>query len=612
MGRESKGTARRVSVAGNGWRKEVVPWGNLFLFVCFFVTLCNGTAGGAPPYKESDSMSQNNRSSSRWVLLTLFFALGLLVGIMMMQRRFAIIRPALMRTDIPYVPGSKLGVVMEVIENNYVDTVNEEKVTQVGLDAVLHSLDPHSAYLPAQDFEKAEEEIQGNFQGIGVQFRMINDTVTVIMPISGGPSEKVGVLAGDRIIVAGGDTLSGKKMSTDNVMKKLKGPKGTRVRLGLAREGVDGLVWVEVKRDVIPTYSVDAAFVVEPGLGYVKVSKFAVNTAKEFERAVRTLSRQGVNTLIVDLRSNGGGLLGACLDMADMFLEAGQGIVYTEGRNRRRTEVFATGKGRYQDMELIVLMDEWSASASEIFAGAIQDNDRGVVIGRRSFGKGLVQEQMTLSDGSALRLTVARYYTPSGRCIQKSYEGGYEDYEEDMLRRYLSGEMTGKDTVSHTDTVKYYTRNGRVVYGGGGILPDIAVPYKTDSLFVYTNKLSSTGHTYDFSFRYANAHRAELKKRYPDAASFTENFVFDDTLFEEFLRYSEGKGLERHPESLAKYGPDVRLTLKALIGRNLYDDAGFYPTYLQRDDDFLEALRLYRGESLLDPSSRHVTTDKNR
>ncbi len=540
-------------------------------------------------------MSQNNKSVSFWGLLVLFFALGLWVGIVMMQRRISHIRPALARPVVSGGQENKLGAVMEFIENNYVDTINEEKVTQVGLDAVLHSLDPHSAYLPAQDFEKAEEEIQSNFQGIGVQFRMIDDTVTVIMPISGGPSEKAGVLPGDRIIVAGNDTLSGKKMSTDNVMKKLKGPKGTRVRLGLQRAQTEGLVWVEVRRDVIPTYSVDAAFVVEPGLGYIKVSRFAVNTAKEFEKAVRSLARQGVHTLMLDLRSNGGGLLGACLDMADMFLKEGQGIVYTEGRSRRRTEVFATGKGRYQDMALIVLMDEWSASASEIFAGAIQDNDRGLVVGRRSFGKGLVQEQVALSDGSALRLTVARYYTPSGRCIQKPYEGGYEDYEEDMMRRYLSGEMTGEDTASHTDTVKYYTRAGRVVYGGGGIVPDVVVPYRTDSLFVYTNKLSSAGHTYDFSFNYANTHRAELKKRYPDAGSFTRDFVFDDALFEEFLRYSESKGLERHPESLAKYGEDVRLTLKALIGRNLYDDAGFYPTYLQRDNDYLEALRVYRN-----------------
>lgn len=513
----------------------------------------------------------------------------------MTQRKLALIKPALTRTSVPCAQGNKLGVLMEFIENNYVDTIDEERVTQVGLDAVLHSLDPHSAYLPVQDFEKAEEEIQSTFQGIGVQFRMIDDTVRVIMPISGGPSEKAGVLPGDRIIVAGTDTLSGKRMSTDNVMKKLKGPKGTKVRLGLQRAQTEGLVWVEVKRNVIPTYSVDVAFVVEPGLGYIKVSRFAVNTAKEFEKAVRSLSRQGVKTLMVDLRSNGGGLLGACLDMADMFLKEGQGIVYTEGRSRRRTEVLATGNGRYQDMALIVLMDEWSASASEIFAGAIQDNDRGVVVGRRSFGKGLVQEQTALSDGSALRLTVARYYTPSGRCIQKSYEGGYADYEEEMMRRYLSGEMTGEDTASHTDTVKYYTRGGRVVYGGGGIQPDIAVPYRTDSLFVYTNKLSSAGYTYDFSFNYANAHRAELKKRYPDAESFTKGFVFDDALFEDFVRYSESKGLERHAESLAKYGDDVRLTLKALIGRNLYDDAGFYPTYLQRDNDFLEALRVYEN-----------------
>lgn len=489
---------------------------------------------------------------------------------------------------------------MQVIEANYVDTVDEEKVTTAGLNAVLHSLDPHSAYLPVQEFAKAEEEIQGNFQGIGVQFRMIDDTVTVIMPVSGGPSEKVGIQAGDKIVIAGKDTISGKKRKTDDVVRSLKGPKGTKVRLGLVRPGTDGLVWVEVRRDVIPTYSVDVSFVVEPGLGYVKVSKFSANTAKEFEKALKKLSSEGVENLIVDLRSNGGGLLTPCLEMADMFLSKGQGIVYTAGRNRRRTEIFASGTGKYQDMGLSVLLDEWSASASEIFAGAIQDNDRGVVVGRRSFGKGLVQEQMELSDGSALRLTVARYYTPSGRCIQKSYEGGYEAYEADLMRRYLSGEMTGTDSASHTDTVRYYTRKGRVVYGGGGIQPDIVVPYKTDSLFVYQNRISSAGYNYDFSFSYTTAHREELKRKYPDARSFTEDFILDDVLFEDFIRYTEKKGLERNRESIAKYGQDMKLTLKALIGRDLYDDAGFYPTYLQRDDDFLRALEVLRGETKVD------------
>lgn len=508
-----------------------------------------------------------------------------------MQRRIKEIQPV-----ISYTHGSKIGAVMQIIENNYVDTVNDEQLTTEGLTSILHSLDPHSAYMPPKEYEEAEEEIQGNFQGIGVQFRVISDTPTVILPISGGPSERAGILAGDKIIMADEDTLAGRKMNTDDIVKKLKGPKGTKVRLGLKRSGTDNLVWVTVKRDVIPTYSVDAHFVVEPGIGYVKVSKFAAKTAYEFEAALAELADKGVNRLIIDLRSNGGGLLTPCLEMADMLLAKDDVIVYTEGRNRRRSELHATGYGDFQNMQLAVLIDEWSASASEILSGAIQDNDRGVILGRRSFGKGLVQEQMDLGDGSALRLTVARYYTPSGRCIQKPYDGSYEEYEEDVMRRYLSGEMTGQDSSFHADSVKYYTKKGRVVYGGGGIMPDVLLPYKTDSLFVYMNQISNRGYNYDYSFRYTTAHRKELKRAYPSAEAFTRDFVLEDALFEDFIRYTEEKGLPRDTASLAKYGQEMRLTLKALIGRDLYDDAGFYPTYLQRDDDFMEALRVLKGE----------------
>lgn len=536
-------------------------------------------------------MEQNARNRFPWVFCTLVFVLGLLAGAFVMQRRIKEVQPV-----ISYTHGSKIGAVMQIIESNYVDTVNDEQLTTEGLTSILHSLDPHSAYMPPKEYEEAEEEIQGNFQGIGVQFRVISDTPTVILPISGGPSERAGILAGDKIIMADKDTLAGRKMNTDDIVKKLKGPKGTKVRLGLKRSGTDNLVWVTVKRDVIPTYSVDAHFVVEPGIGYVKVSKFAAKTAYEFEAALAELADKGVNRLIIDLRSNGGGLLTPCLEMADMLLAKDDVIVYTEGRNRRRSELHATGYGDFQHMQLAVLIDEWSASASEILSGAIQDNDRGVILGRRSFGKGLVQEQMDLGDGSALRLTVARYYTPSGRCIQKPYDGSYEEYEEDVMRRYLSGEMTGQDSSFHADSVKYYTKKGRVVYGGGGIMPDVLLPYKTDSLFVYMNQISNRGYNYDYSFRYTTAHRKELKRAYPSAEAFTRDFILEDALFEDFIRYTEEKGLPRDTASLAKYGQEMRLTLKALIGRDLYDDAGFYPTYLQRDDDFIEALRVLKGE----------------
>ena len=533
-------------------------------------------------------MSNNHRYPG--LTIALFFVAGLLAGIIMMQRRMAKMPPV----KVSYVQGAKVGMVMQMIEADYVDTVDNEKITTASLVAALRSLDPHSSYIPPKEFEKAEEEIQGNFQGIGVQFRMIDDTATVIMPISGGPSERVGVLPGDRIIMADNDTLSGKKKPIDAVMKKLKGPKGTKVRLALQRAGNPDLLYVTVKRDVIPTYSVDVHFVVEEGIGYVKVNKFSATTVREFQKAMKELAGAGVNKLIVDLRANGGGLLSACLEMADMFLEAGMPIVYTEGRNRRRMEVNATGRGRYRDMEMVVLLDEWSASASEIFAGAMQDNDRAMVVGLRSYGKGLVQKQMDFDDGSALRLTVARYYTPSGRCIQKPYNGSYEDYEADLARRYLSGEMTGTDSLPHTDTVRYYTRKGRVVYGGGGIEPDVVMPYKTDSLFVYQNRLSNSGCFYDFSFRYTQQNRTALKKAYPSAQSFTRGFEVNEKLFAEFLAYTDKKGIARDSASIAKYGAQMRLSLKALIGRDLYDDQGFYPAYLQRDDDFLRALELLR------------------
>lgn len=538
------------------------------------------------------TMSKDSKSRLSIVAVPLFFLLGVLFSMVFLQNR--------MRSpQINFVyehPQGKLDAVLYLLEENYVDTVDTEKLVKAGLVSMMRELDPHSAYIDPKEFVAAEEEIKGNFHGIGVQFRMIQDTVTVIMPVSGGPSEKVGIKAGDKIVVAGKDTISGKKLGTDKVVSTLKGPKGSKVRLGILRSGEKSLRYVSVKRDVIPDYSVEVSFMAQPDLGYVKVSRFSATTAREFEDALHKLSKEGMKRLIVDLRSNGGGLLTTCLEICDMFLKKGDVIVYTEGRAREVTEIKATGKGLYQDIPLVVLMDEWSASASEIFAGAMQDNDRGVIVGRRSFGKGLVQEQISLNDGSAVRITVARYHTASGRCIQKPYDGTYEDYEADVLQRYLTGEMTGQDSVLHADTTRYYTRKGRVVYGGGGIHPDVLVPYRTDSLFAYTNQINNRMYSYDFCFDYTVKNRETILKRYPDARSFTQGFEISDELFEEFLKYTEKRGLPRNMASLSKYGEDLRLTLKSLIGRDLYDNEGFYPTYLLRDDDFQKALDLFSGK----------------
>ncbi len=522
-------------------------------------------------------------------MLALFLMIGILIGIRL--NRYMARKAGHLQVGSGK---GKVETVLQAIKDNYVDTVNLDRLTDASLEALLAHLDPHSIYIPASDFSKAEEEIEGNFEGIGVQFRMIDDTVVVIMPVAGGPSERAGVLAGDRIIKVDTVDIAGQGLETDAVMKRLKGPRGSKVRLGLLRRPLSELVYVTLERDVIPSYSVDVYFMADPQVGYVKVSKFTRATADEFEAALADLQKQGMKGLIVDLRGNGGGLLGSCIEMADMFLEKGDLIVYTDGRHRAKTRIKATGRGRYVDLPLVVLVDEWSASASEIFAGAMQDNDRARIVGRRTFGKGLVQEQMDMPDGSAVRLTVARYHTPSGRSIQKPYTAGdNEDYEADLLRRYASGEMTGLDSAQHGDTVQYYTlKKQRVVYGGGGIMPDDNVPYKTSDTYIYWNELSRQGLFYQFSFDYADKHREALLKAYPSAADFVTKFNVDDALFEAFLRYAERHGVKRDDNSIAANQTKMRLTIKAYIGRDVFDNLGFYPVYLPTDDDYRAALQV--------------------
>lgn len=533
-------------------------------------------------------MTEKQSTRTSWVWLALFLMIGILIGI---RLNMYVARKA---GRLPMGTGKgKVETVLHAIKENYVDTVDIVRLTDVSLQAMVAQLDPHSVYIPASDFSKAEEEIEGNFEGIGVQFRMIEDTVVVIMPVSGGPSERVGVLAGDRIMKVDTVEIAGKGLSTDEVMKYLKGPRGSEVRLGLLRRPSTELVYVTVERDVIPSYSVDVHFMADPRVGYVKVSKFTRTTAEEFEAALADLQAQGMKGLLLDLRSNGGGLLSSCIQMADLFLDKGDLIVYTEGEHRARTRIKATGKGAYRDLSMVVLVDEWSASASEIFAGAMQDNDRARIVGRRTFGKGLVQEQMDIVDGSAVRLTVARYHTPSGRSIQKPYTSGDNaDYEEDLLRRYASGEMTGVDSALHGDTTRYYTlKKNRVVYGGGGIMPDVNVPYKTSDTYVYWNELSRKGLFFQFSFDYADRHRDDLLRTYASAADFVNDFRVDDALFESFLRYAEQRGVKRDEKSIAANKDKMRLMIKAYIGRDVFDDLGFFPVYLPTDDDYKAGMR---------------------
>jgi carboxyl-terminal processing protease len=485
---------------------------------------------------------------------------------------------------------SKIGDVVKLIGRDYVDEIDIDKIQEEAIAVMLEELDPHSQYITAAEFAGVNEHLEGNFEGIGVQFRIEKDTVMVILPISGGPSEKVGIRAGDRIVMVEGDTIARVGITNDEVIKMLKGPRGTKVNVHIFRRSEKELLPFTITRNVIPTYSLDIAYMVDDRIGYVKLSKFSVTTYEEMVKALHDLKSQGMKQLILDLRGNTGGYLQAAVNVADEFLKDKQLIVYTEGKNRPRNYAYATRRGNFENEDIIVLIDESSASASEIVAGAIQDNDRGTIIGRRSFGKGLVQEQINLVDGSALRLTVARYYTPTGRSIQKPYENGKGDYMKEFHDRFKNGEVFHADSIHFDDSLKYFTPGGKVVYGGGGIMPDIFVPVRSGENLAYYNQLINRGVIYDFSFDYTDKNRAELSS-YESFQDFDSEFIINDQLFEELLQFAESKNIPRDQEKIDPVRNEIEIMLKALIGRNILNDEGFYPVYHQIDDTFKEAVR---------------------
>ena len=485
---------------------------------------------------------------------------------------------------------NKLSDIMNLIERDYVDSVDIENTQEDAIEHVLENLDPHSQYIASRELDHVNEHLEGNFEGIGVQFRIEKDTVMVVSPIAGGPSEKVGIRAGDRIVMVEDDTIAGVGINNTRVMKLLKGPRGTKVNIMVFRRGEPELLDFTITRNVIPTYSVDIAYMVDDSIGYVKLNKFSATTHDEMMEALKSLKEQGMHKLILDLRNNTGGYLQAAIKVSDEFLKDGELIVYTEGKNRPRNYAYATSRGNFEDEELIILIDEGSASASEIVAGAIQDNDRGTIMGRRSFGKGLVQEQMSLYDGSALRLTVARYYTPTGRSIQKPYDHGTKDYYKEFHDRFVNGEVLHADSIHFDDSLKYTTPGGKVVYGGGGIMPDIFVPIQTGEHMAWYNRLINRGVVYDYAFEYTDAHREELS-RFEDVKTFDAGFSITDELFDDFLAFSENQGIRTDEESLAEMKGDLRVLLKALIARNILDDDGFYPIYHRIDETFREAVK---------------------
>lgn len=477
----------------------------------------------------------------------------------------------------------KLILILDQIEKNYVDTIDYKDIVEKSIPAVMQNLDPHSVYLPPKELEDAEESLEGNFSGIGIQFNALNDTVIVISVIPGGPSERAGLLSGDRIITVNGENVAGMKIHQDSIVKRLKGPKGTEVEIEVKRDNLNELVPFTIKRDKIPVNSVDVAFMLSDTLGYIKLSKFARTSYTEFVKAVEKLKKEGIKSLIFDLRDNTGGYLDQALLLSNEFLSKGELIVYMEGLHRKREDFFADGRGSMQDVNLYVLINENSASSSEILAGAIQDNDRGTIVGRRSYGKGLVQEPIYFTDKSGIRLTVARFYTPTGRCIQKPYS---EDYQYDIWERYQHGEMTVADSIKRNDSLKFTTAGGKVVYGGGGIIPDVFVPIDTAGVTDFLIAVNRKSLQVKYSIKLADTYRSQLRgvKTFEQLEQLMASINIDAG----FLAYAKQNGIVPGKGEWERSKEVVVTQIKGLFGRySVLDDDAFYP-YILRVDNVIQ------------------------
>ena len=475
----------------------------------------------------------------------------------------------------------KLARVLMMIENDYVEPISRDSLAELAIPAVLHKLDPHSVYLPPKQFEEADESLKGEFDGIGVVFNMATDTVIVLNVIPSGPSRKAGVQGGDRIIKVNDTLIAGQKMSNASVMKRLRGPRGTKVKLSIERQGIDGLVDIIVTRDAIPLHSVEASLMLTDNIGFIKLSQFSRTSFAEIKKALVSLRAHGMRSLIIDLRGNSGGFLDQAILIANEFLPSGALIVYTEDRNGKKLRQYSDGKGGSTDLKMVVLIDEASASSSEILAGALQDNDRGTIIGRRSFGKGLVQSQTPFADGSAVRLTVARYYTPTGRSIQKPYTAGDgESYEHDLIDRFNRNEFFSADSIHFADSLRFTTPKGKVVYGGGGIMPDIFVPLDTLNITKYFTEVSGRNILYRYTIDYSDRHRKELEsvKNLRELRLLLDS---DTTLFSDFVRYAEHQGIKPNWKEIARSRKIMEAQLRAYISRNssLEDNAFYYFIY---------------------------------
>jgi len=542
-----------------------------------------------------------SNNKTKWsIFLPLMLAIALVIGILI-----GIVLPR--KSDPSQLPGirprnDKLSTILNIIERNYVDSVNRDDLVEAAIPAVLKKLDPHSVYIPAKDLVRANESLQGNFEGIGISFNMLTDTILVIGTIPGGPSEKQGLQAGDKILYVNDSLVAGRGISDEDVMGMLKGPKGTSVSVKILRNGFNDLLSFNIVRDKIPIYSMDVAYMVNDNTGYIKINNFAVTTFDEFMKGLKELRDHGMTKLIVDLRGNSGGIMEDAVQIANQFLKQGQLIVYTMGRNQPRNDARATGKGEFEDGDLVILIDEGSASASEILAGAIQDNDRGTIIGRRSFGKGLVQEPIPFPDGSGMRLTIARYYTPTGRSIQKPYSEGFADYFDDLNSRYDRGEFEVPDSIHFSDSLKFTTPGGRTVYGGGGIMPDKFIPVDTSEISTYFIRVRPF--IYQFALKYTEKNRDVLRK-FTEAGEL-EKYLDKQGLLDQFMKFLASNNLRsaqpagsKSPSVVVKpdlqglktSGRVIHTQIKAYIARNILDNKGFYPIWEQIDTTLKYAIK---------------------
>ena len=492
----------------------------------------------------------------------------------------------------------KLQMALYAVKNLYVDPTDESKLVEDAITGMLEKLDPHSTYTDPEETKEMTEPLEGNFDGIGIQFNMLTDTVYVIQVIPGGPSEKVGLVAGDRIVQVNDTVIAGVKMKTSDIMKRLRGPKGSEVRVKVKRADEPDLLEFTITRGKIPVYSIDASYMADKTTGYIKLNRFAASSADEFREALRKLQKEGMKNLILDLSGNGGGYLNIAIELADEFLTKGKLIVYTQGNKQRRQDAISTYQGNFEEGRLVILVDESSASASEILSGAVQDWDRGVIVGRRTFGKGLVQRPLPLPDGSMIRLTVARYYTPTGRCIQKPYEKGKGmDYAHDLIDRYNRGELMSADSIHFPDSLKYNTmQSKRVVYGGGGIMPDVFIPIDTTDYSDYHRDLVSKGLVNRVAMDYLDQHRQALTKKYKKPQTYKEKFVVTDDIMAHLRQLADEKGIAFKEEEYNRSLALIKLQIKALIARDLFDMTEYFYIINDVNDSYQEALKIINDE----------------